>query len=220
MTTPPTRIVFVAYDGMTLLDLVGPFEVLSLWPQAEVLVVAREAGVITPDSRALRVVASKRFADVDAADIVVVPGGPTPVEAKAHVELHAWLKRIQPTARCVMSVCTGAFLLAEAGLLAGKRATTHWATLGELAAFGAQPQQARWIDEGAIVTAAGVSAGIDAALYLTQRERGDDLARAIQLMIEYDPAPPCDAGSPESAGMETMASIGTLLGDVMAQRRV
>lgn len=214
----PPLIAFAAYDGMTLLDLVGPFEVLSLWPDAETVVVARSAGVVTPDSRTLPVMASKSFAELEAADIVVVPGGPTPEAAKAHVDLHLWLSAIQPRTKCVMSVCTGAFHLGEAGLLKGKRATTHWAAMDALAAFGAKPERARWVDEGSIVTAAGVSAGIDAALHLTRREQGEELARAIQLMIEYDPAPPFDAGSPEAAGPAIIGALGTLLGPAMAKR--
>lgn len=215
---PSTRIAFVAYDGMTLLDLVGPYEVLSLWPDVETIIVAREPGVVTPDSRALAVVAQAEFADVAAADFVVVPGGPMPEDAKRHVELHRWLRDIQPSTRCILSVCTGAFHLGEAGLLKGRRATTHWATVDALGVFDAIPVRERWVDEGAIVTAAGVSAGIDAALHLTRREHGDDLAQAIQLMIEYDPAPPFAAGSPASAGARIVESLGGLLGPALARR--
>lgn len=209
---------FVTYDGMTLLDLVGPYEVMSLWPGAEPIVVADEVGVITPDSRALAVVAGARYDDVTEADIVVVPGGPPPQHAKRQAELHRWLVAIQPVTRCIFSVCTGAFHLGEAGLLKGRRATTHWSAIDALAAYGAKPERARWIDDGSIITAAGVSAGIDAALHLTRREHGDDLAQAIQLMIEYDPAPPFDAGSPASAGPRIVASLGALLGPALATR--
>lgn len=211
------RIVYVAYNGMTLLDLVGPYEVLSLWPDAETIVAAASAGVITPDSRVLPVVASAALADIEHADIVVVPGGPTPEEAAQQADLHRWLASVAGHARCIFSVCTGAFHLGGAGLLAGKRATTHWSVIEALSVFGAAPERARWVDEGAIVTAAGVSAGIDAALYLTERERGPDLARAIQLMIEYDPAPPFEAEALHAAS--TVADAVQKLGPVMAARR-
>ncbi|MBI1252155.1 MAG: DJ-1/PfpI family protein [Alphaproteobacteria bacterium] len=213
------RIAFVAYDGMTLLDLVGPYEVLTLWPDAEAFVVAERAGVVTPDSRTLPVVASHAFADAPDADLIVVPGGPTPEEARRHNALHAWLKAAAPSARGVFSVCTGAFHLGEAGLLGGRRATTHWAALADLARFGATPQEARWVEDGVVLTSAGVSAGIDAALHLTARLYGEDLARAIQLMIEYDPSPPFDAGSPATAGAETMQSFAALLGPAIARRQ-
>lgn len=211
------RIVFVAYDGMTVLDLVGPYEVLSMWPDAEIVVAAQAAGVVMPDSRALPVVANATLADIDHADIVVVPGGPTPEEAAHQKDLHRWIARVAGQARCILSVCTGAFHLGGAGLLAGKKATTHWAVIDSLAPFGAVPQRARWVDEGAVVTAAGVSAGIDAALYLTARERSPELARAIQLMIEYDPAPPFGAEPLHAAA--TLADVVQLLGPVMAARR-
>ncbi len=213
-----TRIAFVAYEGMTLLDLVGPYEVLSLWPDVEPLIVAREPGIVTPDSRALAVVAQAGFADVESADIVVVPGGPMPEDAKRQIELHRWLRAIQPSTRTIVSVCTGAFHLGEAGLLKGRRATTHWATIDALGVFDAIPVRERWVDEGAIVTAAGVSAGIDAALHLTRRDHGDDLAQAIQLMIEYDPAPPFSAGSPTAAGARIVGALGALLGPALARR--
>lgn len=204
---------------MTLLDLVGPYEVLSLWPDADALIVAEEAGRVMPDSRALGVIAGARFSDVHTADIVVVPGGPTPGLARRHVALHRWLAEVQPSARCIFSVCTGAFHLGAAGLLKGRRATTHWAAMNALADCGAIPETARWVDEGVILTAAGVSAGIDGALHLTRREHGDELARAIQLMIEYDPAPPFDAGSPAAAGRRTVASLGSLLAPALARRQ-
>lgn len=213
------KIAFVAFDGMTLLDLVGPYEVLTLWPAVKPFVVAERAGVVTPDSRSLPVVASHAFAEAPHADLIVVPGGPTPEEARRHTALHAWLKETAPSARGVFSVCTGAFHLGEAGLLDGKRATTHWAALADLARFDATPQQARWVEDGAILTAAGVSAGIDAALHLTVRLHSEALARAIQLMLEYDPAPPFDAGSPATAGAETMQSFAALLGSAIARRK-
>ena len=217
--TGKLSVAFVAYDGMTLLDLVGPYEILTLWPDISASVVAEHPGPVVPDSRAMPILAQASFAETLAPDIIVFPGGPTAEEASRQRALHRWLAQVAPRATCVFSVCTGAFHLAEAGLLRGRRATTHWAMLDQLERFGAQARVARWVDDGAILTAAGVSAGLDAALYLTSRMQGDALAKAIQLMIEYDPAPPFNAGSTISAGEDVVGTVGPLLAPAMARRR-
>ncbi|MGZ6039285.1 MAG: DJ-1/PfpI family protein [Phenylobacterium sp.] len=201
------NIVFVAYDDMTLLDFVGPFEVLTLWPDCVVKVAAAKAGVVSPDSRALPVLAPWSLAEIGDADLVIVPGGPGPEPLKARRDIIAWLAEIAPRTQHIVSICTGAFLLGEAGLLKGLKATTHWSVLAQLSSVGAEPVAARWVDEGRIVTAAGVSAGIDTALWLTAKLRGEALAKAIQLMIEYDPAPPFDTGAVSKAGPDVLASL-------------
>lgn len=201
---PDPLIVFLAYDGMTMLDLIGPFEVLTMWPDATIRVAARKAGTVSPDSRSLPVIASHALADLPQPDIIVIPGGPWPTEVPKLNEEIAWLTRAAPACRQIFSVCTGSFLLAQAGLLRGRKATSHWAALSGLSVFGAEPVTARYVEDGNILTAAGVSAGIDAALALTARWIGEEMAKAIQLMIEYDPKPPFSSGSPASCEPEVL----------------
>lgn len=141
-----------------------------------------------------------------------------PDELNAQREIIDWLADIAPRARHIVSVCTGAFLLGEAGLLRGLTATTHWAALAALADVGAEPVEARWVDQGRIITAAGVSAGIDLTLWLTARMRGETLARAIQLVVEYDPSPPFQSGSRKNAGADAIASLGQPGGPALAAR--
>ncbi|UPT62584.1 MAG: DJ-1/PfpI family protein [Hyphomonadaceae bacterium JAD_PAG50586_4] len=215
-----TEIVFLSFDGMTLLDLVGPFEVLTMWPDATVRVAAARPGPIMPDSRSMPIIATHSLASITAADIVVVPGGPIPSEVRQLTEEVEWLRRLAPTCKRIFSVCTGAFLLAEAGLLEGRRATTHWATLEGLRAFGATPVRERWVYDGDILTAAGVSAGIDAALHLTSVERSELMARAIQLLIEYDPAPPAESGSPGKASQDVLAFLTGPEGGRLSERKL
>lgn len=215
-----TQIVFLTFDGMTLLDLVGPFEVLTMWPDADIRVAAIRPGQIMPDSRSMPIVATHALASIATPDIVVVPGGPVPSEVEQLTEEVEWLRRVAPNCRRLFSVCTGAFLLAEAGLLEGRRATTHWATLEGLHAFTATPVQERWVCDGSILTAAGVSAGIDAALHLTVLERGELLARCIQLLIEYDPAPPIDSGSLAKAGPDVTAFLMSDDGARLSERKL
>lgn len=215
----PTRITFLAYDGMTLLDLVGPFEVLTMWSDVDIRVAAVRAGPIAPDSRSMPIMATHDLSSIEASDIVVVPGGPMPDEVKTLVREIEWLRVVGPRCKHVFSVCTGAFLLAEAGMLSDRRATTHWATLDALRAFGATPVRDRWVRDGAILSAAGVSAGIDAALQLTMDERGETLAKAIQLLIEYEPSPPINCGSPEKAGAEVLAFLASDEGMRLSERK-
>jgi transcriptional regulator GlxA family with amidase domain len=191
------KLAFVLYPDMTALDLVGPYEVLSQWPGSEAVFVASVPGDITADS-GLPLRATHGLGEVPDPDVVVVGGSSRTETALQDEALVAWLAEVQP--KWLTSVCTGSGLLAKAGRLDGKRATTHWGWRDRLAELGAIPVAERVVFEPPVVTAAGVSAGIDMALALTARELGDDVAKAIQLGIEYDPAPPFDAGSPEKAG--------------------
>ena len=191
------------YDRFTALDAVGPYEVLSRLPGAEVVFVAEEAGPVRTDTRALTLVAERALADVDACDVVVVPGGPGTREMLQPQPLHDWLRAIDATTQWTTSVCTGALLLGAAGLLDGLEATTHWSALDTLATLGARPTERRVVPQGKVVTAAGVSAGIDMALWLAAQIAGDEVAKAIQLGIEYDPQPPFDSGSVAKASPET-----------------
>lgn len=201
------KIVILLYEGFTALDAIGPYEVLSRLPGADLAFVARAPGPVTTDTGFLTVAATAGIADVDAADVLLVPGGPGDEAVRADASTLEWIRRLHAGTTWTTSVCTGALILGAAGLLRGHRATTHWASLETLRDFGAEPVTARAVESGKLVTAAGVSAGIDMALRLAQRIVGDDFARAIQLGIEYDPAPPFDAGSPEKLPPEMVELV-------------
>lgn len=186
------------YDEMTCLDAIGPYEVLASLPGNEICFVAERRGEIRPDTRALGLVADRSIADVDAVDVLVVPGG-NEGKQRENEALLGWIRRIDAKTQWTTSVCTGSLILGAAGLLRGRTATTHWMRHDVLQSYGATPTLERVVFDGKIVTAAGVSAGIDMALRLVQRLAGDEVSQAIQLAIEYDPQPPFDAGSPKKA---------------------
>jgi putative intracellular protease/amidase len=192
-------IVCFLFDGITALDIVGPYEVLQRLPEAEVKFVARDKGEIRTDNRFLALTADYALADIQRADILVVPGGFATRALEQDAELLEWIRAIDATTTWTTSVCTGSMLLAAAGLLEGKEATSHWASLERLRDYGAIPTSRRVVPEGKIITAAGVSSGIDMGLTLAAFVAGDDFAQAVQLGIEYDPQPPFDAGSTAKA---------------------
>ena len=194
------RIAIGLYDDFTSLDAMGPFQVLSGLPGAEVTFVAAKAGPVTDDTGFLTVTARASFDELPDPDILLVPGGVTTGTLVPDHPIVPWIARAHATTQWTTSVCTGALLLAGAGVLAGVDATTHWAALDDLARLGANPVRERVVRRGKIVTAAGVSAGIDMALVLAAEIAGPDYARTLQLMLEYDPQPPFDAGSPAKAG--------------------
>jgi transcriptional regulator GlxA family with amidase domain len=200
------NIAVLLYDGFTALDAIGPYEVLSRLPSASVTFVAAEAGPVRSDNGMLTLVAGHSIEDIASPEIVLVPGGPGEVAARAGGSMLEWLGTAHQTSTWTTSVCTGSLILAAAGLLDGKRATSHWLALGELRRLGAEPISERVVFDGKIVTAAGVSAGIDMALALAARIAGEKVAQAIQLGIEYDPQPPFDAGSPQKAPTEIVAA--------------
>jgi transcriptional regulator GlxA family with amidase domain len=187
------------YNRFTALDAIGPYEVLSRLPDARVTFVASEPGPVTTDNGMLTMLAERSLEQESQPDIVLVPGGPGEVVQRAGGAMLDWLRAVNHTSTWTTSVCTGSLILAAAGLLDGKRATTHWLALEELRELGAEPVEERVVFDGKLVTAAGVSAGIDMALTLAARIAGDTVAQAIQLGIEYDPQPPFDAGSPHKA---------------------
>ena len=193
------KIVIPLYPRFTALDAVGPYEVLSRLPDAEVVFAATEPGPISTDANMLTLVAEQRLADVTDVDIVVVPGGPGVPEMLADQPLIDWIAAVHPTTKWTTSVCTGSLLLGAAGVLEGLEATSHWMALDVLPAFGAKPTLERVVVQGKVITAAGVSSGIDMALTLASLIHGDEVAQAIQLGIEYDPQPPFDSGSPIKA---------------------
>ncbi|MGA2320892.1 MAG: DJ-1/PfpI family protein [Solirubrobacteraceae bacterium] len=201
------QIAILLYDGFTPLDAIGPYEVLSRLPGATLTFVAVEPGPIVTDNGMLTLVAERSIDDVPRADIVLVPGGPGEVGARAGGRVLEWLRAVHETSRWTTSVCTGSLILAAAGILDGRRATSHWLALEKLRELGAEPVSERVVFDGKIVTAAGVSAGIDMALSLAARAAGDAVAQAIQLGIEYDPRPPFDAGSPEAAPVEIVEML-------------
>ena len=192
-------IVCLLFEGITALDIVGPYEVLQRLPEANVKFVAESAGEIRTDNRFLALVADYSLADVTSADVLVVPGGFATRALETNDKLLDWIRAIDATTTWTTSACTGSMLLAAAGLLEGKEATTHWASLERLKLYGAIPTGRRVVEQGKFMTAAGVSSGIDMALTLAAHIAGDEYAQGIQLGIEYDPQPPFDAGSLEKA---------------------
>jgi putative intracellular protease/amidase len=201
------QIAILLYNRFTVLDAIGPYQVLSGLPGAETVFVAERPGPIRDEVGSLVLSAKVGLADVPRPDIVVVPGGPGQNDQMQDGPLHEWLRAADQASTWTTSVCTGSLILAGAGLLAGRRATSHWMALDQLAELGATPVSDRVVFDGKYVTAAGVSAGIDMALTLAGRVAGDDLAQAIQLMIEYDPQPPYDAGSPDRAPAEVVSRL-------------
>ena len=203
------QIAILIFDGLTALDAIGPYEVLSRLPGAELRIVAKEAGLKRTDTGALGMKADLALDDLEAPEVVLVPGGKGSRPLMRDPEMLEWLRSAHKSSTWTTSVCTGALVLGAAGILDGKRATTHWAFLDHLSEFGAEPVAERVVEDGKVITAAGVSAGIDMALTLAARIAGDKVAQAIQLGIEYDPDPPFDAGSPSKASSEVIEMVRT-----------
>lgn len=188
-------IAILIFDQLTALDAIGPYEVLQQLPDSTVRFVAAERGTVRTDKGQLGVVADYAMDEVASADILVVPGGIGTRALIEHQPTLEWIRAIDAGSTWTTSVCTGSLLLGAAGLLDGLKATTHWAVLEMLEFFGATPVSERVVEQGKIITAAGVSSGIDMALRLAAHVAGDEVAKAIQLGIEYDPQPPFDSGS-------------------------
>src|SRR3954467_1867319 len=206
MATSPTVIVFALFPGVTQLDFTGPHQVLSRLPGAEVILASRAGGAIETDG--ITFAGLRRLRDIERCDIICVPGGfGTTDNAIADEEFLRALRRLADGARYVTSVCTGSLALGAAGLLHGRRAACHWAWRELLTAFGAIPDPGRVVRDGNVVTGGGVTAGIDFALTLVAEIAGPEVAQAIQLQIEYAPAPPFDAGTPESAPPAILARV-------------
>ena len=202
------------FPGFTALDAIGPYEVLSRVPGARVDFVAEEPGVIRTDTGQPGIIVDAALSEVPEPDVIVVPGGfgTRPIVADPDSPLTRWVLDAHATTAYTTSVCTGALVLGAAGLLRGLEATTHWRLLDRLAEYGATPVARRVVVQGRVVTAAGVSAGIDMALTLAGALAGPDVARVIQLAIEYDPEPPFDSGSVAKAGPELVALAQSVLG--------
>ena len=205
----PVTIAFVLYPGFTALDIIGPFEVLAFVPGHEAVFVAAEPGPVTDDTGRCQLIAAASLDQMTAPDVVVIGGTLSTKEPDQAVV--QWLRRVHPATTWTTSVCTGAIYLAAAGILDGQDATTHWAWAGELERRGARYTEQRVVERGKVITAAGVSAGIDMALTLLARLHGPQIAQGLQLAIEYDPEPPFDTGSPSKAPAEMVEFVRSQL---------
>ncbi len=201
------QVAYLLYDRFTALDITGPHEVLNSVPGNESIFVAEETGPVRNESDTLSLVADASLDEVPSPDILVVPGGFGTRALLDREPLRKWLRQAHETTTWTTSVCTGSLLLAAAGLLDDAPATTHWLARDLLGELGAKPVPERIVEHGKIVTAAGVSSGIDMALHLVKTINGEEVAQAVQLGIEYDPQPPLDAGSPEKAPPEIVELV-------------
>ena len=204
------KVAYLLYPGFTALDVTGPHEVLNSVPDVESVFVAETPGPLRNESDTLSLVADRSLDEVRDPDILVVPGGYGTRALLDHEPLLAWIREVHENTIWTASACTGSLLLAAAGLLEDAPATTHWLAKDTLAGLGADPRSERVVTHGKIVTAAGVSSGIDMALGLVQTIYGDELAQAVQLGIEYDPEPPFDSGSPEKAAPEIRDAVAAV----------
>ncbi|QJY47743.1 DJ-1/PfpI family protein [Pseudonocardia broussonetiae] len=206
------QIAIVLYPDFTALDIIGPYEVLGRLPGAEVVFVAEDPGLVRNDQRSLSVSPEATLDEVTEPDIVLIGGGPGFFGQLGDGKLHEWLRTVDRTSTWTTSVCTGAPILAAAGLLQGRRATTHWSAFGELERFGAIPAHERVVVDGHYVTGAGVSAGIDMSLTLAGEIAGEETAQMVQLIIEYAPEPPFRAGSIDVAPASVVERARAALG--------
>ena len=201
---PELDVVVYLYDRMTALDAIGPYEVLRCAPGLRIRFAAKKAGLVRTDSGLRMLNAEHSIDEITSADILLVPGGDVSGQITDQAVLQ-WIRDIHQKTTWTTSVCVGSLILGAAGLLNGVPATTHWNFLEALKTFGAQPVERRFVREGKIVTAAGVSAGIDMALELVALSRGEEIARTVQLVIEYDPQPAFNSGSRAGATAEQVA---------------
>jgi len=216
---PERTIGMLLFPRMTQLDLTGPYEVLARLPNSKVHLIAHALAPVVTD-RDLAIVPTVTFASCPPLDVIVVPGGPGQQDLMEDEGVLGFLRRQAKGAQYVTSVCTGSLVLGAAGLLRGRRATSHWAALEHLTLLGAIPVQERVVVDGNVVTCAGVASGIDFALTLAAILEGETVARGIQLQIEYDPDPPFDAGSPASAPADVLAALRARLTDLNSERRI
>jgi transcriptional regulator GlxA family with amidase domain len=193
-------IVIAVFPELTALDALGPYQVLTRIPGAQVSFVAETTGQVRDDIGLIAFPVERTYAEATRPDVVVMPGGTITrrMARDGHPSVD-WIREVHPHTTYTTSVCTGSLILGAAGILDGLDATSHWMALDDLARWGATPTLERVVERGKIITAAGVSSGIDMALLLAARLAGDEVAQGIQLGIEYDPQPPFDAGSPLKA---------------------
>jgi transcriptional regulator GlxA family with amidase domain len=207
------QIAFVLYPQFTGLDIIGPFQTLADLPGVEALFVAETKGPVVDHTGRLSIVATASFDEVTAPDVIVVPGGFGDREASPDHPVARWIRAVHPTTTFTTSVCTGSIFLALAGVLDGLDATTHWAAYGRLRALGATPTEERVVQRGKVITAAGVSSGIDMGLTLAAELFDEESAKIVQLAIEYDPQPPFDSGAPSKVSREFLAMVAEIMGE-------
>jgi putative intracellular protease/amidase len=210
--------VFAIYPGLTQLDFTGPHEVLARVPGLSAVVASAAGGPVRSEN-GLVFAETARLADIDRCDLICVPGGPDQTAAMQDPAFLAELKRLGEGARWLTSVCTGSLLLGAAGLIRGKRAACHWAYRDLLKIFGAEPVAERVVRDGNLITGGGVTAGVDFALVVAEEIAGRRTAEAIQLMLEYAPAPPFNAGDPETAPPEVLETVQARLAELIPARR-
>jgi putative intracellular protease/amidase len=211
------KIAALVFDKITVLDIVGPTELLSWMPGSEIVWVGKQVGPIRAAPTGLVLNVEHTLDEVPSADVLVVPGGPGVRLLLKDEKVLDWVRKIHATTQWTTSVCTGSLLLGAAGLLKGLDATTHWNSAAVLESFGAKYHEKRVIPQGKIVTSAGVSSGIDMALWLIGQVAGDDAAREAQLCIEYDPQPPYDAGAPSKAGPAVIEKARATVKEIVAR---
>jgi putative intracellular protease/amidase len=210
-------LVFALFPGVTQLDFTGPHQVFSRLPGVQIITASAQGGSIETDG--LTFAGLARLAEVAACDVLCVPGGPGTTAAMEDAEFMAQVKRLAAGARYVTSVCTGSLILGAAGLLKGRRAACHWGARDLLPLFGAIPDDGRVVRDGNVFTGGGVTAGIDFALTMAAEIAGPQVAQAIQLTLEYAPAPPFDAGRPDTAPAEVLARVKALMARTAPERR-
>ncbi|MET3665408.1 DJ-1/PfpI family protein [Caulobacter sp. 1776] len=212
----PLQIVIALFPGVTHLDFTGPHQILCRLPGAKVTVASLLGGEIEADG--LVFAHLPKLSDIDRCDVLIVPGGFGVTEAMGDMDFIAEIRRLADEAKYVCSVCTGSLVLGAAGLLKGKRAACHWAWRDQLEYFGAIPDPSRVARDGRYITGGGVTAGIDFALTVVAELAGDDMAQSIQLAVEYAPAPPFNAGRPETAPEQVLRRVSALYGKAMDER--
>ena len=219
MMASQRRIGMLIFPRLTQLDMTGPYEVLARLPNTVVDLVARTRDPVTTD-RGMQILPTVTDADCPPLDVVMVPGGPGQQDLMEDEAALEFLRKVAASAKYVTSVCTGSLVLGAAGLLKGKRATCHWAAIDHLALLGAIPVREKVVVDGTIVTGAGVTSGIDFALTLAAILEGEQVAREIQLQIEYDPAPPFNSGSPKTAAPAMLEAVKARLAKLNEERWV
>ena len=207
------QIAIPLYERFTALDAVGPYEVLSRLPDSQLTFVGYEVGPVRTDNERLAMHVDAVFEDIPEPEVIVVPGGWGTRALLDDERILSWIRHAHEHSQWTTSVCTGSLLLGAAGVLEGLDATSHWLELDALAGFGASPTGRRVVEQGKVITAAGVSSGIDMGLTLAAKIAGDEFAKTIQLLIEYDPEPPFDSGSTAKAAPELVETIRRLAAD-------
>jgi cyclohexyl-isocyanide hydratase len=212
------RIGMLVFPKITALDILGPFEVLARAPDCSAQLVWKDMSPVRGDT-GLYIVPDVDFANAPQFDVIVVPGGPGQTDLMEDEEVLAFLRVQAAGAELVTSVCTGSLLLAAAGLLSGYKATCHWLSIDQLEQFGVQPLGERVVVDRNRITGAGVTSGLDFAFTVLASLRGDDAAKAIQLMLEYDPAPPFNSGHPRVATQSLVEQVRATAATMLAHRR-